>query len=357
MIRRRRAGTAARAARFRYVPATELDGRPHVVVDGAARPGTVCTLSHWPGTPTPRQLWADTSAEIVLRALERPRLLPPGLELATVDHYDADGAIALALLVTDDLAGLYGSQLAGAARAGDFDVVGRREEALVAFALGALAAPTCEETPAPPGRPGGVARGPAVTGTTEGAAGRALELVPELVADPARFAHLWGPEAEAYDRACRLLAAGAVVIEEHPALDLAVVRVDEGHPELPGAGWAGAAAHPAVAHSATSCLRVATLAGRRYELRFRYESWVRLASRRPRRRVDLSTLACRLTDAEADGGAWAFDGAGAITPALRRADGLPSTLSSERFLAEAADALGSLDRGPAAWDPYAEAPA
>lgn len=316
---------------FRYVPLDELHGASHVVVDGAPRPGTACTLSHWPGTPTPRSLWADTSAEIVLQARRHPRALPAGVDLATVDHFDADGAIALALLVDEGLAEGHAGALAAAATAGDFDVVADRDAALVAFAVAAL------------GEDRSLAE----------AASAVLETLPELVADPERFEDLWGPEAEAFDASKDLLRSGAVTIEEHPAVDLAVVRVDEAASALARAGWAGAVVHPATIHSATSCLRVATLWGSRYELYYRYESWVRLMSRRPRPRVDLTSLADRLGNLEADGGAWAFDGAGAITPALRRADGEPSGLGPRVFVEEIVDALSRLDAGAPAWDPYA----
>jgi hypothetical protein len=304
-----------------------------VVVDGAPRPGTACTLSHWPGTPTPRSLWADTSAEIVLRARRHPRALPAGVELATIDHFDADGAIALALLVDDELAGHHGRMLAAAANAGDFDVVVDRDAGLVAFAVAALG----------DGR------------SLAEAAVAVLDALPGLAADPRHFEELWGPEAEAFDASTGLLANGAVVIEEHPDLDLAVVRVEVSAPALARAGWAGAVVHPAAVHSATACLRVATLAGPCYELRYRYESWIRLVSRRPRPRVDLTALADRLSRLEPDGGAWAFDGAGAITPALRRADGESSGLGPEQFVEEVAQALRQLDAAHApAWDPYGD---
>ena len=310
---------------FRYVPLSELDGRSHVVVDGAARDGTICTLSHWPGTPTPRRLWADTSAEIVLRALRRPWLLPEGVELATIDHYDADGIIALGLLVVPDLAAAHGELLAGAARAGDFDVVASRDDGLRCFALAAV---------------------------ERGEAERALALLPELAGRVGDFEELWGPEAEAYDRSLKMIADGAVAMEEHRQLDLAVATVDSNHPDLPRAGWNGSLLHRATLHSATSCLRVATVVGDRFELRFRYESWVRFMSRRPLPRVDLSDLAAELSAAERDGGRWEFDGAGAITPALHRADDGPSTLTPERFLSDVCRALATLDHGPPAWDPY-----
>jgi hypothetical protein len=339
--------TRGRSRPWRYVPATELHGEPHVVVDGAPRPGTVLTLSHWPGTPTPRALWADTSAEIVLAALRnRSKALPRDAEVATVDHYDADGVIALAMLVLDGVAAAHGPRLVAAARAGDFDVIEDLDDALVAFALGAL-------------RRGGAAsagtdcRPDAWADATARAAWRALEHLPGLLSRPEQFEELWGPEHGAYQAALGLKASGGVTIAEYPQLDLAVVRVDEDAPALDAARWEGAAVHPGVVHSATSCLRVATLVGRRYNLRYRYESWVRLVSRAPRRRVDLSGLADRLTSAETDGGQWWFEGAGAITPALARRDGAESTLAPEQFVAAVSDALAVLDERPPAWDPYA----
>ncbi|HMK63875.1 MAG TPA: DUF6687 family protein, partial [Acidimicrobiales bacterium] len=220
-----------RAGPFRYVPVAELDGRPHVVVDGAPRAGTVCTLSHWPGTPTPPALWADTSAEIVLRALRRPRFLPSEVEVATIDHYDADGVIALGLLLLEDLALAHHELLVGAARAGDFDVVADRDHALVSFALAAM---------------------------DEDEAARALALLPGLAERVSDFEELWGPEAEAYDRSLSMAAHGAVAIEEHDELDLAVATVDVGHPDLIRAGWKGSVVHRAALHSATTCFRVAT---------------------------------------------------------------------------------------------------
>lgn len=311
--------SAARHGVFRYVPAEDLDGAPHVVVDGAPRPGTACTLSHWPGTPTPRSLWADTSAEIVLRARRRRRSLPAGVTIATVDHYDADGVIALALLVDDDLAETHGAALAAAAHAGDFDVVRDRRDGEIAFALAAL------------GEDRSLAE----------AARAALERLPELVGSPQRFEELWGEEMAAFEAAGALRDKGVLTIEEVPALDLAVVRVDEDAEGLEHAGWAGAAVHPAAIHSATNCLRVATIVGRRFELRYRYESWVRFTSRPVRPRLDLTGVSRALQDAEADGGAWVFEGTGAITPALRRDDDGPSTLDADRFLAEVTAALGA----------------
>ena len=69
-----------------YLPVEELEGRPHVIVDGAARSGSVLTLSHWPQSPTPVGLARDLSAEIVFAFLRASRgggvaLLPAGVPL------------------------------------------------------------------------------------------------------------------------------------------------------------------------------------------------------------------------------------------------------------------------------------
>ena len=336
-----------RARRWRYVPAGALDGRPHVVVDGAPRPGTRLTLSHWPATPTPEALWADTSAGIVRRALIDGRALPAGVDLATVDHYDADGVIALGLLTLEGLAEAHGDRLERAAAAGDFDVVADREAALIAFALAALGPAQAAPDPA-----ADTAADPAAD-PLGAAVGRALEVLAGLAADPEAFEALWGPEAAAYEAAESLRGAGALRLAERPARDRAVVRVDPDAAGALGAGWAGAVVHRAAVHSATSCLRVATVAGACLEARFRYESWVRLGRGRPRPRVDLTALAAALTEAEPDGGPWVFDGAGAITPALHRADGGPSGLDPARFLERLGEELERLDQGPPAWDPYA----
>ena len=68
-----------------------------------ARGATVYTLSHWPGTPTPPGLEGDLSAEIVRHGLRQPGLLPPEVEVASIDHYDVDGVVALGLVVLDGL--------------------------------------------------------------------------------------------------------------------------------------------------------------------------------------------------------------------------------------------------------------
>jgi hypothetical protein len=316
-------------------------------VDGAPRPGTALTLSHWPGTPTPEDLWDDVSAGIVLGALARPDAFPRGVETVSIDHYDADGVIALALLCVEGLATEHGPVLLEAARVGDFDVVTDRRGALVAFGLGSLL--DVERAAALLGVPG---PGADVRERTAWAATEALRVLPTLAEDPERHRALWEVEAGAYDASVRSFSEGWASIEEHPAIDLAVVRVEVAHPGAAAAAWGGAPLHPAAVHSNTERLRVATVAAGRVEVRYRYESWVRLVSRRPLPRVDLTAVATELSKAETGGASWVFDGAGAITGALHVAGGRPSTLDPERVVEWVGGHLEVLDGGPPAWDPY-----
>jgi hypothetical protein len=50
-----------------YVAVEELGDRPHVLVDGATRPGSILTPSHWPRSPTPTALGADGIGSLVTR--------------------------------------------------------------------------------------------------------------------------------------------------------------------------------------------------------------------------------------------------------------------------------------------------
>jgi hypothetical protein len=343
----RRRGSASSASRAGYVPAHLLGDRTHVIIDGAPREATAFTLSHWPNTPTPPGVNADLSTEIVRLALRRPDLLPSPLETASIDHYDVDGLVALGLVVLDGLDAAHGPLLVEAARVGDFDVVTDPDAARIAFALNALEVDDQEGASAP-------ARDPLER--VGHIALKALDILFDLAADPSSFESSWRREWDAYEWSVRALADGWATIEERPELDLAVVRVDAGNAGALHSAWDSAPLHPAAVHSATTCLRVATVAGAGREFHFRYESWVRLARSRPRRRVDLDRLAHRLTATEEASARWSFDGAGSITGSLHLVGpDAVSTIEAERFIDLVGAELAVLDDGPAAWDPYGPA--
>lgn len=326
----------------------ELGSQPHVMIDGAARLGTTITLSHWPRSATPPELRRDLSAQIVIAALEAGYLDEFGAEVATIDHYDVDGVAALGLALIPELAEHHAEMLVEAAAVGDFGVVRDRRGALIAFALAAVADPLRSPLDSVRVLSGAKAKHLEICGLSTA---HALSIMTELTEDPLSFESLWRDEAAAFDASVSGLGDW-VRIEELPEHDLAIVRVSPDDAVAHRAGWAEHVLHPAAVNSSTERLRIATIAGARIELRYRYESWVRMASCRPRPRVDLSGLASILTDLEPSGTKWSFDGAGATRPALTTADATPSGISAEEFTNQVTRYLSRLDSGEPAWDPY-----
>ena len=140
-----------------------------------------------------------------------------------------------------------------------------------------------------------------------------------LLADVDEYRSLWGPEDAALTNTERLFDAGRITIEEQPELDLAVVRG-------PSAGeW-----HPMAVHTRTAATRLLLVHGPRVEFRYRYESWVQMASRRPALRVDLAALAVELTREDGADGRWRFEGVEHITPRMYR-EGGASSLTPENI--------------------------
>jgi hypothetical protein len=314
-------------------------------VDGGPQAGTVLTLSHWPATPSPPQLAEDTSAGIVLRFL-RGGAAPRGVEAVTNDHLDQDGIVSVLAMTEPELALERRSQLEDVASAGDFATFDSRGAARVSFALASLADPERSV----------LGRELFTDDHWDRCAGlyaELLGLLPELIADPYRFGSMWEEEDASLEDAQRAVDSAEISVEERPDLDLAIVTVPEGRPQRLAtrfASRADASVHPAAVRNRTRCLRLLVLQGARYELVYRYESWVRYMSRRPLPRVDLGPLAEALSAEEREGPPWRFDGVGALEPSLRR--GEDSSLAPGRFreLVE-----GFLVRAKPAWDPYRDA--
>jgi Family of unknown function (DUF6687) len=345
-----------RLARRQFVASTDLAGRACITVDGAPVRGTVLTLSHWPHTPTPAELAEDTSAEIGFRYLEDPRPWPDA-ELVTNDHFDQDGLVAAFTLVDPEEAFRRREVLCEVASAGDFATFSDLGAARVSFALATLADP---------------ARSPLDVASLpygERTAALYLELIgrlADLVDHPERHRELWEEEDKFLAQSRADLDRGSILVEEIGELDMAVVTVQEKATAARASRFATVADmpfHPAVVNNSTDATLLAVLQARRYELRYRYESWVRMVSRRPRPRVDLAPLAERLNQEEPDYQMWTFDGVAALEPVMRlvgrrataegRGEVVESTVSRERFLELTMAHLGG---APPAWDPYASAP-
>jgi len=322
----------------RWVPVSQLEGRPHVLVDGASREGTVLCLSHWPGTPTPHRFWADTSTESVLSYLASRRTgrrrLPP--EVAT-DHLDQDGLAAAWALVRPQAALARAGALVALARAGDFLIGEDPGARRASFALAARAG----ELGSPVGPEAELAHGEELLG-----------LLTELVAsglDTPAIDRLAGPEEAAFVSSEAAAVGGRIVIEEHPAVSLAVVFVAEDLPDVLVSRFLRPAwepVHPLVVHRRTTADRILLVRGDEIRLSYRYESWVRLGTARVPPRVELSELAERLGSCEPGGVRWVADSVSAplcsMGPVGGRSELDPTSVARmvSDFLHEATPAWG-----------------
>jgi hypothetical protein len=324
-----------------YVAYFEVGDRPNVIVDGAATPSTVLTLSHWPGAPTPDVLKADLSAEIAFRYLDRPDL-HVAADVVSNNHFDEDGLMSLYAL-TDPAGALARRALVeDVARAGDFGTFRSRDAARLSFAISTVADPARSPL-------GAAFFDRPYEQLAHGLYEHLLDDLPGMLDDVGYSSGLWFEEDEELARSDLAIDSGEVTIEERPDLDLAIVRVPESfasHDVHRFTQHRSARVHPMAVHNRTGMLRVATIAGTSYDVALRYETWVQLVSRRPMPRVDLAPLADRFNERETSAATWAFDGVDAITPSLHVTD---SSIVPGDFL----DALTAfLADAPPAWDPY-----
>lgn len=301
-----------------YAPYDDLREIPHVVVDGAAQAGTVLTLSHWPNSATPDDLLADTSAEIVLRALDEPTRFE-GATAVTNNHPDQDGLMGIWAVADPDAARQRADLVIGVATSGDFavvqDTVSRRAEATISALMGSA------------------------LDAGEDPYATVLPRVADVLDHTDRYEDLWRPAEAAWDTGNSALADGFVSITEDPDLDLAVVTVDPGV-EIPTGP---------VLCTATPMVRMFVDHGTTCEYHDRYETWVQYVSRPVPRRVDLGPLATALSADEPRGARWSYDGVGALGPALQVVAG-ESGLAPDDVLQRLRAAFVT---APPAWDPYA----
>jgi hypothetical protein len=329
----------------RFVPYRTARSLPNIVVDGAPLPSTLLTLSHWPNNQSPPAVQRDTSTATVFAYLDTPAL-HRAIPWVTNNHFDEDGLFSLYGLVEPARALADREPLTAGSYAGDFGIVTDREAARLCFAIEALADPEVSPLPAD------VFAEPDRVAALYGAL---LDSLPALLRDfhdgwP-RFGDLWALQDEHLTTSRGLLADGVVTLVDYPSLDLALVRIPPYLRRRTARRYLvdeAAVVHPFAINSATQRSRILRVQGAHYEFEYRYESWVRLATRRVPLRVRLDGLAARLNELEGDT-AWVAEDPTGTAPRLHRTDGSPSRLALDSFLLELETALTS---APVAWDPY-----
>jgi hypothetical protein len=325
---------------LKYLPYSQLNGVPNIIVDGAAHQETVLTLSHWPGSGSPPALRADTSAEIVLNYLATPgakKEYAPGVNAVSNNHFDEDGLCAVWAMLHPKLALERRDLVIDVATAGDFSTYRRPQAAKVVFTVRSYADPVNSPIAAKLEKDDG-------TGSSRYQA--LLPLLKGFLDDTDRYGPYWSAEWSAMLESKTAMVMGEVELHEIPHVDLAVARAP-----MP--------LHPMVLYNQTERLRVLTATpGGNYSLRYRYETWVQFASRKVMPRVDLTPLLPRLQSLEREDVTWTFDGIAATTPVLQPVgpDSSPggSSLSLDALLDELVAFYEQEQNTPALqWDPFA----
>ena len=325
-----------------YRPYHELGGEPHVVVDGSASEGTVLVLSHWPGTPAPREsLRDDLSAQMAFRYLDHDEHLHGDARFVTNNHFDQDGLVGVAALVDPEAAMARRALLEDLAAAGDFGTYRHRAAARASMVVSAATDP--DRSPF----------APLPESYDERSALLYDEMIgrlPDLVDDVEAHRAIWADEDAALSESEAAIEGGTVTIVERPDADLAVVTVSGTH-RWSGHRFGGRrydGVHPMALHNATDMGALLLVAGGSFRFTYRYESWVQLRSRTVRPRVDLAPLAGEL--GAADSVSWESDPIDGLTPELGPVGRAGSDLAPDSVV-EAI--VRHLTTAPPAFDPFA----
>jgi hypothetical protein len=306
---------------MRYVPfGPELEAVPNVIVDGRGNDATVLVLSHWPRNMTPSELKADSSTEIAINYLRSPEreTYRRGAETVSNNHYDVDGLMSMWAVLNSDAALERAGLLVATGECGDFDRWSGERATKIACALYGM-----ESQRTSPLRKGLEGQHDYLARTAF-LYDRALPLVQPLLDDTDSFEQYWRTEFERVQTDRELFACGQATLQENPEFDLAVFQLPR-------------PVHDMALYEQTECSRVALVIDEhRYQVRYRYESWVELQSRKPPPRIDLKPFADLLQTFEGNAGEWAADDIRRTLPRLRlrgpEGGTSPSSLTPGLFL-------------------------
>lgn len=327
-----------------YIPYKEIGDRPNAIVDGPPLPSTILTLSHWPNNKTPDSLQRDTSTATVFAYFDSPENHQQ-VDIVSNNHFDEDGLFSMYSFCYPELASDHRELLEAGGLAGDFGIVGDQDAARLCFVVEAFADPEVSPLPA---RIFKSCEDRRIASFYH----ELLPLVYDFLEDLGGYEEYWRDQFEHLEFSQSLIAAGKVDIEERPEHDLAIVRIPDDIPERAMRRYIADeqnAVHPFAINSATRCNRILKVYKGGLDFHYRYESWLRFKSWRPKLRVALEALADQLNDGEEAPGTWRGEDVNNIVPRLYL-DGCQRTSMNEaQFVTLLEEHLGS---APIAWDPY-----
>ncbi len=284
------------------MPFSEAKTHRALIVDSAHPNGLV--LSHWRGAATPAEVRDDTSAAIVLNAL---RLDLPGLELSyvTANHFDIDGFVGVWSLLNPEKALENEELLRQMALIGDF-----RELDLNHPLAGEALKLVCWLN----ARERDMFYAPFAADDMEESEAKLcvqkftyfLREFGRVLQDPDWEKPVWEEEVADVLLGYRDMYKPDTKLERHPGIGLIVVHT---HKPL----------HYYALFSRTIGFDIVLSCydDNRYELEYKYTTWVDIASRATLPRISLAPLARKLNELEQSGHTWTADGITETGPLLR----------------------------------------
>ncbi len=327
-----------------YVPYDDIESRPNAIVDGPPLPSTILTLSHWPNNQTPDSLQRDTSTATVFAYLDAPEM-HQAIDIVSNNHFDEDGLFSMFTFCYPEWAREHQKLLEAGGLAGDFGIVDDVNAARLCFVIEGIADPA--ESPLPDKLFTRCENQRVASFYTE-----LLPLLPDILDDLDGYEVYWKDQFEHFEFSRNLVATGRVEIEERPEHDLAIVRIPDDMPEKTVRRYLNAeqaAVHPFAINSATRCNRIVRIYRGAIDFQYRYESWLRFVSWRPKLRVALDGLADRLNELEGSSGTWCGEDVNGVIPRLYLDGCRQTSLAEDQFVSQLEAYLAS---APAAWDPY-----
>jgi hypothetical protein len=282
-----------------FVPFHELRDRSAIIVDGAHSDGLI--LSHWKGQNT---LTAadDTSAGVVLNAL-RHREDFPALDLphVTATHFDIDGFIGVWSLFEPELALEHEAVLKAVARIGDFREpdLSRPEDDTALKLVCWIDTEERERFYPPYGE----------EQELKACAEKFSWFLPrfaEVLQKPEQFREIWEADYDRVRHDYAVIHSDRTTVSVHDTSGLVVIRTPE-----PVSYYA--------LFSAThgSDIVASVYDNNRYELEYKYTTWVDIVSRPTLPRLSLQPLCDQLNAMESSGQQWFCDGVTDTGPLLR----------------------------------------
>ena len=289
----------------KFLPFTQVKRQPAIVVDSLHPNGLI--LSHWRGAPTPAGVQGDTSADIVLNALHAPDL-DLNFEYVTANHFDIDGFVGVWALLNPELALTWEPVLRQMALIGDFRELNLDNPAAdLALKLVYWINAKEKELFYPPFGAGETEENEVVASVPK--FHYFLREFERVLLQPESARAVWEPEYNRVMQDYVRMHSPLTTVEKYPEIGLVCVETPE-------------PVHYYALFSVTAGYDIvlAQYQQNRYELEYKYTTWVDIHSRPTLPRLSLGPLAASLNkDETTPGMAWTAEQITDTGPILRLA--------------------------------------